>query len=64
MPSPEINIAVKRLPHGAGLPLPAYGSEHAVGLDVVAAENLTLAPGARVRLSAATTSRPTACAEP
>lgn len=44
---PEIRIAVKRLPHGADLPLPAYGSEHAVGLDVVAAESLTLAPGAR-----------------
>ena len=44
---PEIRIAVKRLPHGEGLALPAYGSEHAVGLDVVAAESLTLAPGAR-----------------
>jgi dUTP pyrophosphatase len=42
-----IDIRVKRLPHGEGLPLPAYGSVHAVGLDVVAAESLTLAPGAR-----------------
>ena len=42
-----IDIQVKRLPHGEGLPLPAYGSEHAVGLDVVAAESLTLAPGER-----------------
>lgn len=42
-----IEIRVKRLPHGGGLPLPAYGSEHAVGLDVVAAESLTLAPGDR-----------------
>jgi len=42
-----IDIRVKRLPHGEGLPLPAYGSEHAVGLDVVAAEEVTLAPGAR-----------------
>jgi dUTP pyrophosphatase len=47
MPWPEIRIAVKRLPHGEGLLLPAYGSEHAVGLDVVAAESLILAPGAR-----------------
>jgi dUTP pyrophosphatase len=47
MPWPEIRIAVKRLPNGADLPLPAYGSEHAVGLDVVAAEGVTLAPGAR-----------------
>ena len=44
---PEIGIKLKRLPHGEGLPLPAYGSEHAAGLDVVAAESLTLAPGAR-----------------
>ena len=42
-----IEIALKRLPHGEGLPLPAYASEHAAGMDVVAAESLTLAPGAR-----------------
>jgi dUTP diphosphatase len=42
-----IDIRVKRLPHGEDLPLPAYGSDHAVGLDVVAAESLSLAPGAR-----------------
>jgi dUTP pyrophosphatase len=47
MPWPDIRIAVKRLPHGEGLPLPVYGSEHAVGLDVVAAEDVTLAAGAR-----------------
>ena len=45
--SAEIDIRLRRLPHGDGLPLPAYGSEHAAGLDVVAAESLTLAPGAR-----------------
>ena len=42
-----IEIRVKRLPHGDGLPLPVYASEHAAGLDVVAAESLTLAPGRR-----------------
>ena len=42
-----IDIRLKRLPHGEGLPLPSYASEHAAGLDVVAAESLTLAPGAR-----------------
>ena len=42
-----IEIELKRLPHGEGLPLPAYATEHAAGLDVVAAEDLTLAPGAR-----------------
>ena len=47
MPSPEISIRLKRLDHGAGLPLPSYATEHAAGLDVVAAEDVTLAPGAR-----------------
>jgi dUTP pyrophosphatase len=42
-----IDIRLKRLPHGDGLPLPAYATEHAAGLDVVAAESLTLAPGDR-----------------
>jgi dUTP pyrophosphatase len=42
-----IDIRIKRLPHGEGLPLPIYGSEHAVGLDVVSAEDVTLAPGGR-----------------
>jgi dUTP pyrophosphatase len=42
-----IEIALTRLPHGEGLPLPAYASAHAAGLDIVAAESLTLAPGAR-----------------
>ena len=42
-----IGIKLRRLPHGEGLPLPSYASEHAAGLDVVAAESLTLAPGAR-----------------
>jgi dUTP pyrophosphatase len=42
-----IEIGLKRLPHSEGLPLPSYASEGAAGLDVVAAESLTLAPGAR-----------------
>jgi dUTP pyrophosphatase len=42
-----IDIRLKRLPHGDGLAFPAYASEHAAGLDVVAAEDLTLLPGAR-----------------
>ena len=42
-----IRIQLKRLPHGEGLPLPAYASSEAAGLDVVAAEELTLAPGQR-----------------
>ncbi|MGK2912495.1 MAG: dUTP diphosphatase [Sphingobium sp.] len=46
MTSP-INIALKRLPHGADLPLPAYATAGAAGMDIVAAEELDLAPGAR-----------------
>ena len=42
-----IEIKLKRLPIGEGLPLPAYATEHAAGLDVVAAEDLTLEPGGR-----------------
>lgn len=50
--SAEVVVEVKRLPHGEGLPLPAYQTEHAAGLDLLAAvadtAPLTLAPGARV----------------
>jgi len=42
-----IEIKLFRLPHGEGLPLPRYASEDAVGLDVSAAEDLTLQPGHR-----------------
>ncbi|TPG39050.1 dUTP diphosphatase [Sphingomonas koreensis] len=42
-----ISIAIKRLPHGADLPLPAYASAGAAGMDVVAAEDITIAPGGR-----------------
>jgi dUTP pyrophosphatase len=42
-----ITIEIKRLPNGAGLPLPAYATEGAAGMDVVSAEDLTLAPGGR-----------------
>ena len=42
-----IEIKLHRLPNGDGLPLPAYASEHAAGLDVTAAEELVLEPGAR-----------------
>lgn len=36
-PSPSIKVKVSRLPHGEGLPLPAYQTEHAAGLDLLAA---------------------------
>jgi dUTP pyrophosphatase len=47
----EIDVRVLRLPHGADLPLPAYQSELAAGLDLLAAvpadAPIALAPGAR-----------------
>lgn len=46
-----IRIELKRLLHGEGLPLPAYASEGAAGMDVVAAEALTLAPGERAAVA-------------
>jgi dUTP pyrophosphatase len=42
-----IEIELMRLPHADGLPLPAYATVGAAGMDVVAAEDLTLAPGQR-----------------
>ena len=45
--SPPVGVQVKRLPHGEGLPLPAYATSGAAGMDVVSAEDVTLAPGAR-----------------
>jgi dUTP pyrophosphatase len=42
-----IRIQIARLAHGAGLPLPAYATPGAAGMDVVAAEDFDLAPGQR-----------------
>lgn len=48
MPSPEtVAVRIRRLEHGAGLDLPAYATAGAAGMDVVAAEDVTLEPGAR-----------------
>ena len=45
--SDAVRVAVKRLPHGKDLPLPAYATGGAAGMDVVSAEDVKLAPGAR-----------------
>jgi dUTP pyrophosphatase len=42
-----VTVAIKRLPHGDGLALPAYATPGAAGMDVLAAEEVTLAPGGR-----------------
>lgn len=46
-----ITIQFMTLPHGEGLPLPNYATEGAAGMDVVAAETATLAPGARAAVA-------------
>ncbi|VVT06695.1 deoxyuridinetriphosphatase [Sphingomonas sp. EC-HK361] len=46
MTSP-IRIQLKRLLNGDDLPQPAYATDGAAGMDIVAAEDVTLAPGAR-----------------
>ena len=44
-----LDVAVTRLPHADDLPLPAYASSQAAGLDLLAAirETLVLPPGGR-----------------
>ena len=47
MPSDKVEIRIKRLNNGAGLPLPVYASTGAAGMDICAAEAITLKPGKR-----------------
>ncbi len=46
----HVDIQILQLPHGAGLPLPAYQTAAAAGLDLIAAvpdgQPVTIAPGA------------------
>ncbi|MBX3565250.1 MAG: dUTP diphosphatase [Sphingomonas sp.] len=44
---PPIQIRIQRLPHGESLPLPAYATDGAAGMDIVAAEALVIEPGQR-----------------
>ncbi|QJQ33433.1 dUTP diphosphatase [Sphingomonas lacunae] len=50
-PLPDVPIRIKRLPNSGGLPLPAYATDGAAGMDIVAAESLTLRPGARAAVA-------------
>jgi dUTP pyrophosphatase len=47
MRSPRIEVRVKRLNHGAGLPMPDYATSGAAGMDICAAETLNLRVGKR-----------------
>ncbi len=42
----KLNVGLQRLPHGAGLPLPSYGTPLSAGLDLYAAveEDMVLQP--------------------
>ncbi len=47
----RVPVQIKRLPHGEGLALPAYATGGAAGMDVLSAEDVVLAPGARVAVA-------------
>ena len=49
MSAGPLPVAIRRLPHGADLPLPAYATAGSAGLDILAAieGEITLAPGER-----------------
>ena len=47
----RVTVKLRRLPHGEGLAAPAYASEGAAGMDVLAAEDATLGPGRRHAVS-------------
>ncbi|WP_324828564.1 dUTP diphosphatase [Qipengyuania zhejiangensis] len=42
-----VGVRIKRLEHGRDVALPAYATTGAAGMDVVAAEDVTLQPGQR-----------------
>ena len=42
-----VPVRIRRLPHGHGLDLPSYATSGAAGMDVVAAESVTLRAGQR-----------------
>ena len=54
MSEDRVEVRVLRLPHAAGLPLPAYQSALAAGLDLVAAvpaqASVAIAPGGRAMI--------------
>ena len=50
-PLTDIEIRLKRLPHGKDLPLPSYATAQAAGMDVVSAESVVLAPGGRLAVA-------------
>lgn len=43
----SVTIQLLRLPHGAGLPVPARATHGSAGMDIVSAVDITIGPGAR-----------------
>ena len=52
--SEPVKVAIKRLPDAKGIPLPAYQTAHAAGMDICAAvtADVILTPGARAMIPA------------
>ncbi len=48
---PPVEVSVKRLPNGAGLPLPDYASKGAAGMDICSAESVILRIGKRLAVA-------------
>ncbi len=48
----SLGVPIRRLPHGAGLPLPAYATAMSAGVDLLAAvtEPVVLEPGGRAAI--------------
>jgi dUTP pyrophosphatase len=42
-----VKVLVQRLPHAEGLPLPAYATAGAAGMDLLAAREMAIPPGGR-----------------
>ncbi len=49
--TPPVEVRVKRLLNGAGLPLPDYASKGAAGMDICAAESVILRVGKRLAVA-------------
>ena len=49
--SSQVEIQVKRLNNGAGLPMPSYETAGAAGMDICAAENANLRVGRRAAIA-------------
>jgi dUTP pyrophosphatase len=49
--SPPVEVRVKRMPNGAGLPLPEYASKGAAGMDICSAESVILRMGKRLAVA-------------